>query len=235
MDRHDAVVPTGRYLHVDPVAGTPVAVEEFSCAAGPAGWRYVATVHGPDGRQTGGIDLTLDGGGRQVRLLVTAGGWELRGGVAGRETLWVRRPADSSGRSGGGRGAGDRAGDGRRAGADAAEPAAVERAEVAAGFAGRSPAFLVAAVRLLRLSAGARARLQLVEVTGPALGTRVVEQGWLLDAVTSYPTETGPLPLGRYRVADLSTGESRELHLAGDVVVAASGLELTALHSPPTL
>ena len=215
---HDAVVPTGSYLHVDPVEGSPVAVEEFSCAAGPVGWRYVATVHDPDGRQTGGIDLTLDGGGRQVRLVVTAGGWELRGGVAGRETLWVRRPAGPGGRDGG-----------------AAGPGAVERAEVAAGFAGRSPAFLVAAARLLRLAAGSRARLRLVEVADPALGTRVVEQGWSLDAVTSYPTETGPLPLARYRVTDLSIGEARVVHLAGDVVVAAPGLELAALHSPPTL
>jgi hypothetical protein len=196
------------------VEGSPVAVEEFSCAAGPVGWRYVATVHDPDGRQTGGIDLTLDSGGRQVRLVVTAGGWELRGGVAGQETLWVRRPAGPGGPAG---------------------PDAVERVAVAAGFAGRSPAFLVAAARLLRLSAGSRARLRLVEVVDPALGTRVVELGWSLDAVTSYPTETGPLPLGRYRVADLSTGEPREVHLAGDVVVAAPGLELTALHSPPTL
>jgi hypothetical protein len=110
-----------------------------------------------------------------------------------------------------------------------------ERGATAAGFTGRSPAFLVAAARLLRLSAGARARLRLVQIAEPALSTSVVEQGWSLDGVTSYPTETGLLPLARYRVADLSTGEPSDIHLAGDVVVAAPAVELTALHSPPTL
>ncbi len=208
-------VPSGSYLHLDPMDGSPAAVEEFSCAAGPVGWRYVATVRDQDGRESARIDLTLDAGGRQVRLVIAAGGWELRGGVAGRETLWVRRPMSVE--------------------PAAEDPAPVERGEVAAGFAGRSPAFLVAASRLLRLSPGARARLRLVEVTEPALGTRVVEYGWSLDGVTSHPTETGPLPLFRYRVVDLSTGEPHDVHLAGDVVLAAPGAELTALHSPPTL
>ena len=222
---HDAGVPSGSYLHLDPVDGSPVAVEEFSCAAGPVGWRYVATVRDPDGREAGRIDVTLDTGGRQVQVVLAAGGWTLRGGVAGRETLWVRRPVPG-------------AGPGAGAGAEVdrgAEGAGVERVEVAAGFTGRSPAFLVAAARLLRLSAGARARLRLVEVTEPAVGTRLTEQGWSLDGVTSYPTETDPLPVARYRVADLATGQARDVHLAGDVVVAAGNLELTALHSPPTL
>jgi hypothetical protein len=249
-------VPSGSYLHVDPVDGSASAVEEFSCAAGPAGWRYVATVRDPDGREIGRIDLTLDGGGRQARLVVAAGGWELRGGVAGRQTLWIRRPADPGATEAGSRavvveappepaGVGPAA---REAGAvepgavepgggepGAVEAESVERAAVAAGFTGRSPAFFVAATRLLRLSPGARARLRLVELTEPALGTRVAEQGWSMSGVTSYATETGPLPVARYQVADLATGEPREVHLAGDVVVAAPGLELTALHSPPTL
>jgi len=233
---HDAGVPSGSYLHVDPVDGSAVAVEEFSCAAGPVGWRYVATVRDPGGREAGRIDLTLDGGGRQVRLVVTAGGWELRGGVAGKQTLWVRRPADP-GATEAGSGAAVDEGRPEPAGLDPAArgPRAVERAAVAAGFAGRSPAFLVAATRLLRLSPGARARLRLVEVSEPALATRVAEQGWSMGVVTSYATETGPLPGARYQVADLATGEPREVHLAGDVVVAAPGIELTALHSPPTL
>jgi hypothetical protein len=222
---HDAGVPSGSYLHLDPVDGSPVAVEEFSCAAGPLGWRYAATVRDPDGRESGRVDLTLDAGGRHVQLVVVGGGWQLRGGVAGRETLWLRRPAGPDGD-------GDQVPVGP---AGSAATAASERSEAAAGFAGRSPAFLIAATRLLRLSAGARARLRLVEVTEPALGTRVVEQGWSLTGTTSYPTETEPLPVARYQVVDLATGEPREVHLAGDVVVAAPGLELTALHSPPTL
>ena len=189
-------MPTGTYE----LAGG--VVEHFSCAAGPAGWRYVGTA-GSDR-----VDVTLDGGGRQVRVELTAGGWTLRGGVAGREVAWVRA------------GAGEKP---------------VERSAKASGFTGTSPAFLVAAVRLLRLRPGSRARLRLVSVTGAALAARVVEQGWELVAVTSHATETGPLPVGRYRVADLQTGETGEVHVAGDVVLAAPGVELTRLDSPPNL
>jgi hypothetical protein len=184
-------LPTGVYE----LAGG--AREAFSCAAGPAGWRYVAP----------GVDITVDGGGRQVRVALAAGGWSLRGGVAGPSVLWVRSsPADPG----------------------------AEQSSAAAGFTGGSPGFLVAATRLLRLTPGARARLRLVEVSGAALATRVVEQGWELAGVTSHPTELGPLPVGRYLVADLDTGSVSDVHVAGDVVLAAPGVELTELGSPPT-
>ena len=190
-------MPTGTYE----LAGG--VVERFSCAPGPAGWRYVASAS--DGAR---IDLTVDGGGRQVRVELAAGGWTLRGGVAGPSVSWVRHGAGAE---------------------------AMERSAEAAGFAGRSPAFWVAAVRRLRLTAGARSRLRLVEVTGPALATRVVEQGWELAGVTSHATELGTLSVGRYRIADLETGEVAEVHVAGDVVLAAPGVELGSLDSPPSL
>ena len=66
------------------------AVEEFSCAPGPAGWRWVSS--GPHGR----LDLTLDGTGRQLRVKLAAGGWVLRGGVSGGTTTWVRADAEHS-------------------------------------------------------------------------------------------------------------------------------------------
>lgn len=176
--------------------------ETFSCAPGPSGWRYVGS--GPDGH----LDLTVDGGGRQVRVELASGDWLLRGGVSGASTVWVRSGAGA---------------------------AAVERSAPAAGFAGSSPGLLVAAMRLLRLSPGARARLRLVLVSGPALATRVVEQGWELVGVTSHPTELGPLPVGRYRVADLDTGEVGDVHVAGDVVLSGPGVELVELSSPPSL
>lgn len=169
-------------------------VEEFSCAAGPAGWRYVSA----------GLDLVLDSVGRQVRVEFRGGGWVLRGGVSGASTLWTRGPAGFMESAG-------------------------ERAAEAAGFAGESPGLLVAAARLLRLEPGGRARLRLVAVTGEALAPRVVEQGWELVSVTAR----GPLSVARYRVAALDTGEVGEVHLAGDVVLAAPGVELTALSSPP--
>ena len=178
-------MPRGTYLF------SSGAIEEFSCAAGPAGWRYVSPA----------LDLTLDGAGRQLRVEFRAGGWTLRGGTAGSSTVWVR--------SGG------------------AE--AVERSATASGFAGTSPGLLVAAVRLLRLSPGGRGRLRLVAVSGNALATRVVEQGWELVGITEH----GALSVARYRMAELDTGEVGELHVAGDVVLAAPGVELGALSSPP--
>ena len=268
MVGHDGPVPTGRYVHLDPHGGTPVAVEEFSCASGAAGWRYVSTVRDPGGGEMGRVDVTLDGGGRQVRVELAAGGWRLRGGVAGGETVWVRvpdtgRPVAEPGGYARVSGAGEvpaagGAGEVPAAGGVGAVPAAggvgavpggdpgpgrseaggavgVERSARAAGLTGRSPAFLVATARLLRLSAGARARVRLVAVTEPVLGTRLVDEDWSLVTVATHPTETVPLPVTRYDVADLATGELRVVHIAGDVVVAAPALELDALHSPPNL
>ncbi len=177
-------MPRGTYELTDGV------IERFSCAPGPAGWRYVGS--SSDGNR---VDVTLDGGGRQARVELAAG------------AVWVR----SSGTE------------------------AAERSELAAGFAGDSPAFLVAATRLLRLQPGSRARLRLVSVAGNALATRVVEQGWELVGVASHDTGSGPLPVGRYRVAHLETGEVGEVYVAGDVVLAAPGVELGSLDSPPSL
>ena len=65
-------------------------VERFSCAPGPAGWRYVGTREDPSsGAALGRIDLVLQAGGG-ARLEVTAGTWTLRGGVVGDEVLWRR-------------------------------------------------------------------------------------------------------------------------------------------------
>lgn len=65
-------------------------VERFSCAPGPAGWRYVGTREDPaTGAPLGRIDLVLQASGA-VRLEVTAGDWVLRGGVVGGEVLWRR-------------------------------------------------------------------------------------------------------------------------------------------------
>ncbi|MCW2600331.1 MAG: hypothetical protein JWM02_2160 [Frankiales bacterium] len=64
-------------------------VEQFSCGAGPVGWRYVGTrAFGTGAGDT--VDLTVDEAGRVVRLLAQQDGWELRGGSVGEEVLWVR-------------------------------------------------------------------------------------------------------------------------------------------------
>ncbi|MEN3362497.1 MAG: hypothetical protein V7637_6479 [Mycobacteriales bacterium] len=203
-------MPRGSYLHLDDHGGEPVAVEEFSCAAGPAGWRYASVLRPTaGGPEIGRVDVTLDGGGRQVRVELLAGGWRLRGGVAGPETVWLRSAADGG------------------------EPA--EQAATASGLTGRSPAFLVATARRLHLTPGGRARIRLVLITEPALGAMQVDETWSLIGINTHTTETGPLPVARYEVTNLATGTTRAIHLAGDVVLATPTLELTALQTPPSL
>jgi hypothetical protein len=90
----------------------------------------------------------------------------------------------------------------------------VERSGPAAGFAGDSPALLLAATRLVPAEVGARVRLRLVLIAGAALATREVEQGW---------DRLGP---DRYRMVALDTGESGEVRVAGDVVLSAPGVAL---------
>ena len=90
-----------------------------------------------------------------------------------------------------------------------------EREEAAAGFWGTSPSYAVAAVRRLGLAPGQTRPLRLVEVTEPVLATRLVVQSWTRVAER------------RWSVDDRATGERRELELAGDVVVAGTGLTLT--------
>jgi hypothetical protein len=202
-------VPRGLYSLRDH-DGTVVAYERFACAPGPVGWRYNAQVLGADGRTpTGLVDVTTDASGVQIRVEVRAGGWVVRGGVAGGETVWVRTGA--SGEDGGG------------------------GADPAAGFTGRSPGFLVAVARLLGLRPGASTSVRLVALTDPALAPLRVELAWSLTTVEEYPTGVGPLPVERYETADLASGRRAVVHLAGDVVLAATGVELDALDTPPTL
>jgi hypothetical protein len=205
-------VPRGTYHHLDP-GGTLAGVEVFSCAPGPAGWRYVSQTYDADSRPLGRVDVTVDDRWRQVRVQVTAGAWTLRGGLAGPEAVWVRAPAD----------------------APVGRAEDTEQAATAAGFTGRSPAFAVVTARLLGLSLLDRRRVRLVGVTEPACVALPVDEGWALVDVTEHETDSGPLPVQRYEVADLATAERRVVHLAGDVVLEAPGLELVDLESPPNL
>ncbi len=56
------------------------ALERFTCAPGPAGWRYVSDR----------LDLTVDDRWVVVRLVVARVGWQLRGGVVGPDVIWRR-------------------------------------------------------------------------------------------------------------------------------------------------
>ncbi|WP_441245838.1 hypothetical protein [Kitasatospora sp. McL0602] len=202
-------MPNGRYSLHDTHDHLPLGEERFSCAPGPAGWRYVSKTYAPDGRVLGTTDLTLDSRARPLRLELKAGGWQVRGGAVD-GVAWVRT--------------------------DAADPSgehATEGHDRAHGFTGSSPAFLIATARLLRLAPGASTKVRLVAFTDPVLAPRTFDQGWLLESVETHETDSGPLLVEQYQVADLATGEQQIVHLAGDVLLAAPGIQLEELESPP--
>jgi hypothetical protein len=201
-------MPRGRYSLHDPHEGTPLGEEHFHCAAGPSGWRYVARVVGPSGDHTGSVDLTVDDHGRPLRMELHAGSWRVRGGALDGVT-WVRT--------------------------DPAGTEAEEGNAAAHAFTGTSPAFLVATARLLHPRAGGPAtRARLVALTPPVLAPRTLDQAWTLLGTDIHSTDSGPLTVHEYRVTDLDTGEQQAVHLAGDVVLAAPGVELEDLDSPPS-
>lgn len=63
-------MPLGRYTVMDD-DGRPVGTEEFRCAAGPAGWRYVSSIRTTDPEPHGEIvDFVVDAAWRPVRLRI---------------------------------------------------------------------------------------------------------------------------------------------------------------------
>jgi hypothetical protein len=210
-------MPTGRYSLHDPHDDTPLGDERFSCAPGPSGWRYVSSTFAPDGTPDGSVDLTLDSLGRPVRLQLRAGAWQIRGGLMD-GLSWVRTPLDMD--------------------PDTTAEHTTDGNAHAHAFTGRSPAFALAAARILRaapggLRPGAATRLRLVALAHPVLAARTLDQGWTYEGSEAHPTDNGPLTVERYTVADLETGEQSTLHIAGDVLLAAPGVELEDLDTPP--
>ncbi|MFC9227276.1 hypothetical protein ACFT8W_42205 [Streptomyces hygroscopicus] len=201
-------MPRGRYSLHDPHDHTPLGEEHFQCAPGPSGWRYVAQRTSPSGDHTGSVDLTLDELGRPLRVELHAASWRVRGAALDGVT-WVR--TDPTGEH------------------------ATEGNVRAHAFTGTSPAFLVAVSRLLRLEPGAGAvRVRLVAFTDPVLAPLTLDQSWALLYRTGHATDTGPLMVDEYQVSEVDTGEVRTVHIAGDVVLAAPGIELEELESPPS-
>jgi hypothetical protein len=202
-------MPRGRYALHDPYDHTALGEEHFHCATGPTGWRYVSRVLTPAGDAAGSLDLTLDALGRPVRLEAHAGPWRVRGAALDGVT-WVR-----------------------------SDPRGAEAREgnvPAHSFTGASPAFLVATARLLRPAPGAAPqRARLVALTTPVLAPRTVDQAWALESTETHATDNGPLAVAHYSVADLGTGERQDVHLAGDVVLAAPGVTLEDLDTPPSV
>lgn len=103
-------------------------------------------------------------------------------------------------------------------------------------FTGTSPAFLIATARLLRLTPSASAtRVRLVAFRDPVLAPRTLDQSWALISRETHATDNGPLTVDEYQVTALDTGEQHAVHISGDVVLAAPGIELEHLESPPSV
>ncbi|MEU3098691.1 hypothetical protein ABZ690_29025 [Streptomyces sp. NPDC006967] len=202
-------MPRGRYSLHDPHDHTPLADEHFHCAPGPSGWRYVSQLTAASGDHLGSVDLALDELGRPIRLELHAAGWQVRGAALDGVT-WVR--TDPTGAH------------------------ATEGNVRAHAFTGASPAFLVATARLLRLTpSSAATRVRLVALTDPVLAPRTLDQSWALVKRETHVTDNGPLTVDAYQVTALDTGEQHAVHLAGDVVLDAPGIELEDLGSPPSV
>ncbi|MEU1376393.1 hypothetical protein ABZ442_22420 [Streptomyces triculaminicus] len=201
-------MPRGRYSLHDPHDHSPLGNEHFHCAPGPSGWRYVSQLTGPSGTPAGSVDLAIDDLGRPIRLQLQRSDWQVRGAAIDGMT-WVR--TDPTGEH------------------------ATEGNVRAHAFTGASPAFYVAIARLLRLSPGDEAvRIRLVSFTAPVLAPRTLDQSWALVARTAHATDNDPLEVDEYQVSELDTGEQYAVHLAGDVVLSAPGIELEELESPPS-
>lgn len=201
-------MPRGRYSLHDPHDHTPLGEEHFHCAPGPSGWRYVSQITAPSGDHAGSVDLTLDELGRPLRLELHAASWRVRA-AALEGVTWVR--TDPTGTE------------------------ATEGNVRAHAFTGTSPAFLIAITRLLRLTPDAPAtRVRLVAFTDPVLAPRTVDQSWALLRSEAHGTDNGPLTVDEYQVSALDTGDQHSVHISGDVVLAAPGIELEDLETPPS-
>lgn len=152
-------------------------------------------------------DIVVDSRWRQIRVELVAPGLWVRGGVTGPDVAWVRASGDTG----------------------------TEHTEHAIGFMSDSPGFLVAVARTLDLADGAESDVRLVSFTGPSLAPLTAPWRWRRAGTSVHGTDSGPLPVVRYDVTDLSMGEVAQVHLAGDVVLDAPGIELTDLESPPNL
>lgn len=162
----------------------------------------------PAGDHAGSVDLAVDELGRPIRLELNASSWQIRGAALDGVT-WVRT--------------------------DPTGAYATEGNVQAHAFTGTSPAFLIATARLLRLTPHTPAtRVRLVAFTDPVLAPRTVDQSWALLKSEAHATDNGPLLVDEYRINALDTGEQHTVHIAGDVVLSAPGIELEHLETPPS-
>jgi hypothetical protein len=199
-------VPRGTYL----VNGRP---EAFSCAPGPAGWRYVSDR----------LDLAVDAAFTVVRFAVRDG----RDGTAwargGRTTIddgqrlltWTCSADEVHERVS------------TATSVDAESPGSVVALLRAVGRPGETPV---------------RKRVAVVRFTPPSFAGLEARYGIARLDAERHEAPDGPLLVERWNVDDLDAGTRLVVHLAGDVVVAAEGstasgerhVEVRSLESPPT-
>ncbi len=153
------------------------------------------------------MEVALDGIGRVRRLDLTAGEWSLRGGSAGSELLWVRRPTGSP------------------------QQPAVERRDVAHGFRWVGAGSLVIAAALTAPD-GTPTRLRFLTMSDVLGATRRDEQ-WRLVERRTHGAGKSALAVTTYEVLVLDTGHRSLLRVSGDVVLAGPDVELIELDSPP--
>jgi hypothetical protein len=163
------------------------------------------------------VDVTVDDRWRQLRVEVEAGGWLIRGGLGATGLTWVRRPAD---------GTGD---------VEEYEEEAVGFAAGSPGSAVLTPALLVCAARMAAFVPQGQADLRLVALTAPGLAATTVRQRWRFDGRTEHGADELRVVVDDFTVLDLDLGTGGPVHLAGDVVLAAPGVDLADLADPGEL
>ena len=161
----------------------------------------------PAGEHAGTVDLALDDLGRPIRLELHAASWQVRGAALDGVT-WVR--TDPTGTHA-------QEGNVARTPSPALPPPS---SSPLPGSCACPPANAT--------------RVRLVALTDPVLAPRTLDQSWSLVETEAHATDNGPLAVDEYQVGEVDTGEQHPVHIAGDVVLAAPGIELEELESPPS-
>ncbi len=188
-----AGMPTGSYVVMDG-EGNTTGREDFRCAPGPAGWRYVSEIETTQPEpHAETVDLVVDGAWEPVRVRI----------VTGRHEIVLHRHGDAM-----------------TALRDGTQIEVPVRPDVDY----LSPAFnAVTANRL-----GATADIEAIYLEAVTCEPRLEPQRYELLGDEEVLTPVGTFAARRWRYTALSTGWTRDLWVAGDVVVRYEGLfELT--------
>jgi len=192
-------MPTGRYVVMDG-SGKPVGTEDFRCAPGPAGWRYVAEIQTSEPEpHAESVDLVVDAGWHPIRnhirtdaheLILSAHGDRLVGTRDGEpiETPW-----------------------GPQTHLDYLSPC-------------------YKAVTARRLADTTEIGVVFVEPV--VCEPRMERQRYELLGDEEVATPVGRFAARRWRYTALSSGWSRDLWVAGDVVLAYEGLFALERYEP---